>query len=231
MLIHRIKDQLLPFEDNHANKHHYVENISADKSASYNQSDVIANRLIEQQSQPLKSAAVLVPLIEHRRENPERKTNNMALCFDVLLTRRAAHLKHHPSQISFPGGRLESIDSDLRDTALRETFEEIGIPAEKIRLLGRLPSQHTTSQFSITPFVGVIDKDYSIIPDENEVEEVFTVPLDFITQESNQELHEDFFNGRKISYYVIRYKHYNIWGATARILVNFARRITRANDT
>ncbi|WP_444994279.1 CoA pyrophosphatase [Aliikangiella sp. IMCC44359] len=161
----------------------------------------------------LKSAAVLMPLV--------KQPNNE---WQVILTRRAEHLKHHPGQISFPGGRYENSDPNLSYTALRETHEEIGIHPDKVKLIGRLPQQHTVSQYEITPYVGVIDADYRAIADPNEVEEIFTVPLSFLTNESNQQLVKKNANDKQYNYYVIRYKHYNIWGATAKILVNFARR-------
>jgi 8-oxo-dGTP pyrophosphatase MutT (NUDIX family) len=166
-----------------------------------------------------RCAAVLIPLVE-RAENQ----------WDVIFTRRAEHLKHHPGQISFPGGGYESQDKNLGDTAVRETFEEIGIRAEQVRLIGKLPQQQTISQYNVTPFIGIIDSNYQLKIDYNEVAEVFTAPLEFVIDQTNQQKQTEQFNGRQISYYVIRYKQYNIWGATARILVNLSRRIYQDID-
>lgn len=167
-------------------------------------------------SSNLRCAAVLIPLFF----NKENK-------LEVIFTRRAEHLKHHPGQISFPGGGFEKNDNDLSKTAIRETYEEIGIQAEKIELIGRLPQQETISQYNITPFVGVVDSNYQLAIDSNEVAEVFTVPFDFVTDLTNHKKQTESFNGKQFSFYVIQYKHYNIWGATARILVNFSRRLNR----
>ncbi len=176
----------------------------------------------ENQKQPdLKCAAVLLPLIFDEQSDD----------WQVLFTTRAKHLKHHPGQISFPGGRYETTDGDLSSTALRETREEIGIIPEHIQLLGQLPQQKTTSQFNITPFVAVIDSNYQIIIDKNEVEEVFTAPLSFVTNVSNQQKVTEKINGIEYSFYVIQFNHYKIWGATARILVNLTRRLNSSNST
>ncbi len=184
--------------------------------------DTIKQHLIPLDEQPdikdsLKCAAVLLPLVFNRQDD----------LWEVILTRRAEHLKHHPGQISFPGGGYEDKDDSLSETATRETYEEIGIPDNKIQLIGRLPQQQTVSQYNVTPYVGIVDSDYKLTIDRNEVEEVFTAPLTFVTDQTNQEKVTETINGHQYSFYVIRYKHYNIWGATARILVNFTRRISR----
>lgn len=163
----------------------------------------------------LKCAAVLMPLLQ----DPGDKS------WQVLFTRRALHLKHHPGQISFPGGRYEEADQELHHTALRETFEEIGIEPSKIELIGKLPQQTTISQYNMTPYVGVVSSDYQLTIDPNEVAEVFTVPLEFVIAADNQKKVSETINGTQYSFYVIRYNDYTIWGATARILVNLTRRL------
>jgi len=163
----------------------------------------------------LKCAAVLLPLVIDKQTNQ----------WHILFTRRAAHLKHHPGQISFPGGRFETQDFNLSTTAIRETHEETGIEPKLIQLLGRLPQQQTTSQYNITPFVGTIDSHYQLKIDHNEVAEVFTVPFEFVTNLSQQKKVTKTISGVEYSFYVIQYKHYNIWGTTASILVNLSRRL------
>lgn len=166
----------------------------------------------------LKCAAVLLPLYQQPQNNQ----------WQVMLTRRADHLKHHPGQISFPGGRYETSDLNLRTTALRETEEEVGIEAGKIELIGQLPQQQTTSQYNITPFVGIVDNSYQLKVDNNEVAEVFSVPLEFVIDQANQKRVTEKINDIAYTFYVIQYKHYNIWGATAKILVNLTRRLLPA---
>jgi len=162
----------------------------------------------------LRCAAVLMPIVEVA-----------GLGWQVILTKRAEHLKHHPGQISFPGGGFEPDDETLAITAVRETTEEIGIANQHIELIGRLPQQETISQYFVTPFVGIVDNNYQLTIDENEVAEVFSVPLSFVTDQTNQVKKTATFNGKAVDYYVIQYEQYNIWGATARILVNLTRRM------
>lgn len=169
----------------------------------------------------LRCAAVLVPLIFDKDSQQ----------WHVLFTVRAEHLKHHPGQISFPGGSFEIEDKDLSYTALRETNEEIGIDPAHVQLLGLLPQQKTTSQYYIRPFVGLVAPEHQITIDANEVAEVFTAPLSLLTDSSNQQKVIEEINGTEYSFYVIRYKNYNIWGATARILVNLSRRLNVAQPS
>lgn len=183
--------------------------------------DSIHQRLLplnepSEKNRELKRAAVLVPLVKNTKFDQ----------WQVIFTRRADHLKHHPGQISFPGGGFEYHDQNLKTTAIRETHEEIGIKPSQIKLLGRLPQQQTVSQYNVTPYVGIVDSDYQVSIDQNEVAEVFTTPFDYVTDQANQKKVTESINGKEYSFYVIQYKHYNIWGATARILVNLSRRLT-----
>lgn len=168
----------------------------------------------------LRCAAVAVLLVKDQTMNQ----------WQILLTRRAEHLKHHPGQISFPGGSFESSDINLSHTAIRETYEEVGISPDLIKLLGQLPQQQTTSQYNITPYVGIIHSDYQLTIDLNEVAETFTIPLEFATNEENYQKVNQTINGCEYNYYVIQYKHYKIWGATAKILLNLTRRINRKSE-
>lgn len=166
---------------------------------------------------PLTPAGVLVPLIE-------RKVGQ-DIDYQILLTRRAQHLKHHAGQISFPGGRKEHSDVDLAHTALRETHEEVGIKPDEVKILGQLQPHYTITRYSMTPFIGIIQEDYSVTLDPAEVDEAFEVPLSFALDPVNHKLQDAFFQGKQRSYYSIKYEKYNIWGATARVLVEFSKLI------
>lgn len=168
----------------------------------------------------LKPAAVLVPLV---LQSISSSSNQWA----VIFTQRADHLKHHPGQISFPGGRFEVNDINLCYTAIRETNEEIGINIEHIKLIGQLKQQQTISQYYITPFVGLINPTYQITIDYNEVSKVFTVPLNHLMELNNYQKIKKLINKKQYDYYVLHYKDYNIWGATANILMNFARHLSK----
>ena len=112
-----------------------------------------------------RQAAVLIPLILQ----PDG--------LQLLLTRRSPHLRHHPGQISFPGGRRDPLDTSLQHTALRETHEELGIAPSMVQLLGQLPVHATHSQFLITPYLGVLRQMPALQPAAGEVAEAFTLPL------------------------------------------------------
>ena len=142
-----------------------------------------------------------------------------------MLTKRAAHLSNHPGQISFPGGKRENKDTNIDATALREAQEEIGLKAEVVEVLGRLPAHETVTGFQITPIIGWIDRSWTGVADPNEVTEIFQVPLSYITNIKNFQIQDRIWNGRKRNYYTVPYGPYYIWGATACILYNFAMKL------
>lgn len=160
----------------------------------------------------LVDAAVLVPLVFHDTGGPT-----------VLLTQRTAHLAHHPGQISFPGGRLETCDEDIVSCALRETEEEIGLRPEQVEILGRLDLYVTITGFRVTPIVGVARPPLVFQPDPFEVADVFEVPLAFVLNPANHQRHFRIMpSGQKRHYYAIPFGDRYIWGATAGMLVNLS---------
>ena len=158
---------------------------------------------------PLKPAAVLIGLVENK--TPEQGLN-------IILTKRASHLKHHPSQISFPGGKAETKDKNLIATALREAHEEIGLCPSAITVIGQLPSYETISGFRVTPIIGIVKSDQSFCIDENEVSEVFQVPLNHFLAEENHLSIQTTKQGEHFNIHFLPYNEYNIWGATASML-------------
>ena len=161
------------------------------------------------QQAPLTRAAVLVPLVA-REEG-----------LSVLLTQRTAHLIHHGGQISFPGGRMEDGDPDPEAAALRETEEEIGLPASAIDVIGRLDDYVTITGFHIVPVVGLLHPPLVFRPDEFEVAEIFEVPLSFILDPANHQVRSRSLpTGEERWFYAIPYGERFIWGATAGMLVN-----------
>ncbi len=162
---------------------------------------------------PLKPAAVLIPIIARGDE------------LSVLLTRRSRHLRHHPGQISFPGGRQDPEDPDLAATVLRETHEELGIPARCIRLLGVLPEHITVSHYRMVPYLGVLQPDYPLQPAVDEVDEAFELPLAPLLNPANYGSWTITRQRRPHSIYGITLHDHLIWGATARILWLFARQM------
>jgi 8-oxo-dGTP pyrophosphatase MutT (NUDIX family) len=141
----------------------------------------------------------------------------------VLFTRRTQHLKSHSGQVSFPGGRVEPGDASVEFTALREATEEIGLSADRVEILGRLPDYHTRTGFRVAPVIGLVTPPLELAPDPREVDAVFEVPLAFLLDERNRERRTREFRGLSVGYYVYEYQGHVIWGATAGMLVNLHR--------
>lgn len=152
-------------------------------------------------------AAVLVPLI------------NRVGGLSVLFTERSRDLPDHPGQISFPGGRIEPGDGDAGIAALREAEEEVGLPRERVTLLGRLAQYETVTGYRVTPVVGWVEPPFELRPDPVEVADVFEVPLPFLLEPSNQQRHFRMVGEVRRDYYAIPYGDRYIWGATAAMLL------------
>ena len=155
--------------------------------------------------QPIRPAAVLVPVVDHPQPT-------------VLLTQRSAHLNDHAGQISFPGGKIDATDASPLDTALREAEEEIGLKREFIDPIGYLDLYGTSFGFRILPAVARIKPGFKLRINQSEVDDVFEVPLAFLMNPVNHQTHSKEFRGIERSYYAMPYEERYIWGATAGIL-------------
>ncbi|MDE2275283.1 MAG: CoA pyrophosphatase [Burkholderiales bacterium] len=168
-------------------------------------------------------AAVLLPLLE--RDGG----------LQVLLTQRAAHLRDHGGQISFPGGRTEAGDDGPAGTALRESEEEIGLPRERVELLGQMPPYTTVTGFVVTPVVGLVRGPLAsteLALDSVEVAEAFEVPLAFLMNPAQHRWHAYAHEGGQRRFLSMPWhgsaadgspREYFIWGATAAMLRNLYR--------
>lgn len=164
-------------------------------------------------NKPLKPAAVLIPLIV--------RSDGLT----VILTRRNEQLKNHAGQISFPGGSVDDNDRDPTHTALRETEEEIGLNSHRIKIIGRLNEYTVGTGYLVNPIIGAIEPPFELSRQEDEVAEIFEVPLDFLIQPENFERYSKYFNGKMRHHLAIKWQDYFIWGATAGILRNLSQRL------
>ncbi|MHB8876227.1 MAG: CoA pyrophosphatase [Myxococcaceae bacterium] len=161
----------------------------------------------------LREAAVLAPLFVRDGE------------IHALFTRRPMTLRTHAGQISFPGGGRDAADPTPLHTALRETHEELGIPPERVEVLGMLDELPTITEFRIVPFVGVIPGDFVYRPNPEEIEEIIEVPLAHLLNPTIHRIEKWQVHGEEHDVYFYDYGHHHIWGVTARILKGFLQRI------
>ncbi|UFZ07404.1 CoA pyrophosphatase [Bradyrhizobium ontarionense] len=155
--------------------------------------------------QPIRPAAVLIPVVDH----PEPT---------VLLTQRAPHLSSHAGQIAFPGGKIDVTDASPLDAALREAEEEVGLDRSFVDPIGYLDVYGTAFGFRILPTVARVRPGFTLQINQGEVDDAFEVPLAFLMNPANHQLHSKEFRGMERSYYAMPFAERYIWGATAGIL-------------
>jgi 8-oxo-dGTP pyrophosphatase MutT (NUDIX family) len=166
------------------------------------------------QEQPIRPAAVLIAVVEHPQPT-------------VLLTQRSAHLNDHAGQISFPGGKIDPTDASPLDAALREAEEEIGLDRSFIDPIGYLDLYGTSFGFRILPAVARVRPGFDLRINQSEVDDAFEVPLSFLMNPANHQLHSKEFRGMERTYYAMPFAERYIWGATAGILRVLYERICR----
>jgi len=141
----------------------------------------------------------------------------------ILLTQRPSYMKHHPGQISFPGGKADPTDRDLNHTALREAEEEVGLIDSQVVSIGVLKPHETVTQFQVHPHIFRVQKTFDPTPNPQEVAEAFWVPFSLVTDTSKFQIQSRQWRGQKRFYYTVPFGPYYIWGATARILFALAK--------
>lgn len=174
--------------------------------------------LVEQVSLPisttLRQAAVLIAFTQ-----VDNHTH-------VILTRRPMHLRNHPGQISFPGGKVEQFDNNIIATALREAEEEIALKINNVEVLGQYPKYKTFAGFEITPVLGIVKNSFVPVLDKGEVADLFTVPLSFLLNKNNRQHYLHRRQGIPHTIHCIPFKQHVIWGATAAIIEQLCQQLT-----
>jgi 8-oxo-dGTP pyrophosphatase MutT (NUDIX family) len=169
--------------------------------------DAGTDRMLEiiAREQPVRPAAVLIGIVE--REEPM-----------VLLTQRSADLNEHAGQIAFPGGKIDATDKSPLDAALREAEEEVGLDRSYVDPIGYLDLYGTGFGFRILPTVARVRPGFTLTINRSEVVDAFEVPLAFLMNPANHQVHSKEFRGMERSYYAMPYAERYIWGATAGML-------------
>ena len=152
--------------------------------------------------------------------------------YELILIHRSDKGLRHKGEMSFPGGKFDpQFDKSLRDTALRETEEEIGVPRKQVKIIGCLDDFPTMTQYIITPFIGIIDKNQTLIRDEREVQRILKIPINFFTSKSNFREQAIDIESKKFPVFYYNYidsengQKYTVWGATAYMISTFIEKI------
>lgn len=160
-------------------------------------------------------AAVLIAVVERPRPT-------------VLLTQRPNDMRDHPGQVAFPGGKIDA-GEDAITAALREAEEELGLNRAHVRVIGTSDLYQTGTGFAVTPVLGVVPPDLPLTPSPTEVAAWFEAPLDMLLDPDSWEVHETFWRGQNRRYLDMDYQGFRIWGVTAAIIANLAKRIPKAD--
>ena len=179
--------------------------------AATSDTDLLQGDMIEHDHETGTPAAVLVAITD--RPEP-----------GVILTVRREHLRTHAGQVAFPGGRIDPGEDPVA-AALREAHEEILLDPAAVTVIGTADLYRTVTDYLVTPVIGVIPPDLPLEPHEHEVADWFEAPLAFILDPANQHRRSALFQGRTRHYYEIDWNGRRIWGATAAMIVNLARRL------
>lgn len=154
----------------------------------------------------LVPAAVLVGLIQRDHG------------FSVLLTRRSDTMRRHTGQVALPGGRCDPGET-VWQTALREAHEEVGLHPDFVSLAGLSSPYRTGTGYLVTPVVGFVREGFSLIPNPDEVADIFETPFGFLMDPVNYQEHErETPDGQKRRFYAMTHEDQYIWGATAGML-------------
>lgn len=162
--------------------------------------------------QKLTKAAVLIAITNQKEPR-------------IILTQRPQWLRSHAGQVAFPGGKMDQDDRDICHTALREAHEELAIEDQHVDIIATCSEYCTGSGYRITPIVAVVPDDIQIRPSPDEVDSWFSAPISFLFDPNNLQKKSAIWNGKERSYYDMQWHDYRIWGVTAGIIANIARKV------
>lgn len=161
----------------------------------------------------LPHSAVLMPITNHGSE-PQ-----------IILTQRSAHLSRHAGEVCFPGGKKDDSDGSLLETALRESQEEVGLEQQHVlEVVGQLRPLVSRSGLNVVPYVAIVDKEAPLVPNLDELDSIFKVPLPFFLDSDNVQSQEIEYRGQNITIPVFYFEGYSIWGLTAFLIVDLVNR-------
>lgn len=166
---------------------------------------------VDRSAETLRPAAVLAAVTDGQRPG-------------FLLIHRPSNMRSHPGQVAFPGGKIDPGET-AEEAALREAWEELGIHPRDVTLIGASDTYRTGSGYAITPVIAVVPPDIQLNPSPTEVAAWFEAPVDFVFDPQNHVHHSGFWQGRERSYIEILWQEHRIWGVTAGIIANLAKRI------
>lgn len=169
--------------------------------------------------------------VDHWRETSFRSAAAVLLALtdepqpQLVLTRRAAHLKTHRGEVALPGGKIDPTDASVVAAALRESEEEIALPPSAVEVLGELDPMVTRLGVKVTPVVGIIPPVIALTPNPDELDSIFRVPFEFFLRDERSRTDRGTVNGHSVAVPCWHWQGYEIWGVTAIILVNFMNRV------
>ena len=146
-----------------------------------------------------------------------------------LLIHRPSNMRSHPGQVAFPGGKIDPGETPV-EAALREAYEELGIRERDVKVIGTSDVYRTGTGYEITPVLAVVPPDLELNPSPTEVAAWFEAPVDFVFDAANHQHQSAYWQGRQRRYIEIMWQQQRIWGVTAAIIANLARRIDWAKS-
>lgn len=144
---------------------------------------------------------------------------------ELILTRRASHMTSHAGEVAFPGGKRDATDKSVIATALRESFEEIGLAQDQVEVIGCQDTFTSRVGLRVQPIIGVVPPGLPLVPNPDEIESIFHVPVEFFLTEKPAYTHRFRFMGQDVTVPSFNYGDYVIWGLTAFMIVDLVQRV------